>query len=415
MNTKYIHIGKSTILWEKTSFSRAFKFLKNNSLSRAELSDDNGNVKNIHYGDILIKFSECLYADERNNIPYIINDNIAYKLLKLSPLINGDIVFADAAEDNTVGKCTEIITHNDTDLVAGLHTIPCRPTIKFAEGYLGYYLNSTAFHNQLLQYIQGTKISSISKKSICQTIISYPSEIINQQKIASYFQSLDSLIQTTSKELASLKQIKAASLQSMFPQEEETVPKVRFKGFEGEWDFVTAGEVFKTTNVRNRPDLPVLSATQDKGMVKRSDIGYQVFHDKSNETTYKHILPGQFIIHLRSFQGGFAHSNIEGIVSPAYTVMEFKNKEFHYDYFWKYIFTSKEFIKRLELITYGIRDGRTISFDEFKEMDFFIPSKLEQQKIASYFCNLDKQISLQTQRLEKLKQIKAACLDKMFV
>ena len=157
----------------------------------------------------------------------------------------------------------------------------------------------------------------------------------------------------------------------MFPQEGETVPKVRFKGFEGEWDFVTAGEVFRTTNVRNRPDLPVLSATQDKGMVKRSDIGYQVFHDK--------------------------------------------NKEFHYDYFWKYIFTSKEFIKRLELITYGIRDGRTISFDEFKEMDFFIPSKLEQQKIASYFCNLDKQISLQTQRLEKLKQIKAACLDKMFV
>lgn len=83
MNTKYIHIGKSTILWEKTSFSRAFKFLKNNSLSRAELSDDNGNVKNIHYGDILIKFSECLYADEGNNIPYIINDNIAYKLLYL--------------------------------------------------------------------------------------------------------------------------------------------------------------------------------------------------------------------------------------------------------------------------------------------------------------------------------------------
>ena len=112
MNTKYIHIGKSTILWEKTSFSRAFKFLKNNSLSRAELSDDNGNVKNIHYGDILIKFSECLYADEGNSIPYIINDNIAYKLLKLSPLINGDIVFADAAEDNTVGKCIEIITRH---------------------------------------------------------------------------------------------------------------------------------------------------------------------------------------------------------------------------------------------------------------------------------------------------------------
>ena len=266
-----------------------------------------------------------------------------------------------------------------------------------------------------LKYDESTGVPSLSKNIINSIEVNCAPSYDEQQKIASYFQSLDSLIQTTSKKLVSLKQIKDASLQSMFPQEGETVPKVRFKGFEGEWDFVTAGEVFRTTNVRNRPDLPVLSATQDKGMVKRSDIGYQVFHDKSNETTYKHILPGQFIIHLRSFQGGFAHSNIEGIVSPAYTVMEFKNKEFHYDYFWKYIFTSKEFIKRLELITYGIRDGRTISFDEFKEMDFFIPSKLEQQKIASYFCNLDKQISLQTQRLEKLKQIKAACLDKMFV
>ena len=280
--------------------------------------------------------------------------------------------------------------------------------------FLLYWFKTNIFKRMIEQYQEGgvRLYFFFDKLQKCQ--IKIPS-LQEQQKIAFHFQKLDSLIQVTTKKLASLKQIKAASLQSMFPQEGETVPKVRFKGFEGEWDFVTAGEVFRTTNVRNRPDLPVLSATQDKGMVKRSDIGYQVFHDKSNETTYKHILPGQFIIHLRSFQGGFAHSNIEGIVSPAYTVMEFKNKEFHYDYFWKYIFTSKEFIKRLELITYGIRDGRTISFDEFKEMDFFIPSKLEQQKIASYFCNLDKQISLQTQRLEKLKQIKAACLDKMFV
>lgn len=286
---------------------------------------------------------------------------------------------------------------------------------KINSKYLFTILQQSNFLNQVLENCTGSSYPAINPSSLANLFLTICDNEVVQQKLASYFQSLDSLIQTISKKLASLKQIKAASLQSMFPQEGETVPKVRFKGFEGEWDFVTAGEVFRTTNVRNRPDLPVLSATQDKGMVKRSDIGYQVFHDKSNETTYKHILPGQFIIHLRSFQGGFAHSNIEGIVSPAYTVMEFKNKEFHYDYFWKYIFTSKEFIKRLELITYGIRDGRTISFDEFKEMDFFIPSKLEQQKIASYFCNLDKQISLQTQRLEKLKQIKAACLDKMFV
>ena len=163
------------------------------------------------------------------------------------------------------------------------------------------------------------------------------------------------------------------------------------------------------------PELPVLSTTQDKGMVTRDAIGYNIFHDKSNETTYKRILPGQFVIHLRSFQGGFAHSSIEGICSPAYTIMDFKDKEENNDIFWKYVLTSKNFIKSLELITYGIRDGRSISFEEFKEMAFLVPTLGEQQAIASYFTALDKQIYLQTIRLEKLKQIKAACLDKMFV
>lgn len=236
-----------------------------------------------------------------------------------------------------------------------------------------------------------------------------------QELVSNFFGIIDTLITTSISRLASLKQMKAASLQAMFPQEGETVPKIRFKGFEGEWKKVKADAIFKTVNERNRPDLPVLSATQDKGMVTRESIGYNVFHDSSNEATYKHIRPGQFVIHLRSFQGGFAHSSIEGICSPAYTILEFKDKDVHDDLFWKYIFTSRHFIKTLELITYGIRDGRSISYEEFKEMYFFIPSFAEQQAIASYFTSLDKQITLQTQRLEKLKQIKSACLDKMFV
>ena len=182
----------------------------------------------------------------------------------------------------------------------------------------------------------------------------------------------------------------------MFPQEGETVPKVRFKGFEGEWDFVTAGEVFRTTNVRNRPDLPVLSATQDKGMVKRSDIGYQVFHDKSNETTYKHILPGQFII------------------SPAYKVYEIVNISPLFLQQWIKMDSTKVFF--LNATTAGASLCRkNIVWDDLYKQIVLIPSKNEQVKIGLFFSNLDKQISLQTQRLEKLKQIKAACLDKMFV
>src|SRR5574344_2358152 len=101
-----------------------------------------------------------------------------------------------------------------------------------------------------------------------------------------------------------------------------------------------------------------------RGMAPRSTSGYDIFHDKANEVTYKRVLPGQFVIHLRSFQGGFAHSTIEGITSPAYTVFGFSEPEKHDDIFWKYIFNSKEFIRRLETVTYGIRDGRSISYDE---------------------------------------------------
>lgn len=245
--------------------------------------------------------------------------------------------------------------------------------------------------------------------------IVFPLEV-EQQQIASYFKSLDSLIQETTKKISSLKQLKAASLQSMFPQAGETKPRVRFKGFEGDWKSSKASEIFMTRDERNRPDLPVLSACQDiRGMAPRSISGYDISHDKSNEVTYKRVIPGQFVIHLRSFQGGFAHSSVEGITSPAYTVFGFKNIQLHNDYYWKYVFMSKNFIERLKAITYGIRDGRSISFKEFADMQFIFPSYDEQQHIADFFRSLDTQISLETQRLDKLKQIKSACLDKMFV
>lgn len=281
--------------------------------------------------------------------------------------------------------------------------------------FLYTVLNRPHFNELLNKLLTSSAQPNASSADIESIEMEFPEDAEEQKALSNYILSLDSLIQSTTKKIESLKQVKTASLQSMFPQEGETTPRVRFKGFEGEWEKVRASNVFKTFNEKNRPDLPVLSATQDRGMVTREAIGYNIFHDKSNEATYKHILPGQFIIHLRSFQGGFAHSAIEGIASPAYTIMEFRNKTRHFDLYWKYIFMSKEFIKRLELITYGIRDGRSISFEEFSEMYFTVPSYEEQQKIASYFTTLDRQISLQTQRLEKLKQIKAACLDNMFV
>ena len=201
--------------WNTVSFSEAFEFLRNNSLSRAELAET-GTVYNIHYGDILIKFGDCLFLEQDSDIPFIKDEKIANKLISSSLIKNGDIIFADAAEDYTVGKCTEIISKQDNKIVSGLHTIACRPTLLFASGYLGYYLNSNIFHNQLVGMIQGSKVCSISKKGLLTTHLIYPKDVAEQQKIATYFKNLDQQISLQTQRLEKLKQIKSACLDKMF-------------------------------------------------------------------------------------------------------------------------------------------------------------------------------------------------------
>lgn len=192
------------------------------------------------------------------------------------------------------------------------------------------------------------------------------------------------------------------------------IPSIRFRGFDDAWEQRKAKELFVSTADKGYPELPVLSATQDRGMIRRDENSINIFHDKKNEAGYKRVLPGQFVIHLRSFQGGFAHSAIEGITSPAYTVFGFSEPEKHDSEYWKYVFTSKSFIQRLETVTYGIRDGRSISYEEFLTLGFVYPSKAEQTAIARYLDKLSDLITLHQRKLEKLTNVKKSMLEKMF-
>lgn len=166
--------------------------MQNNALSRAELSCDGGEVLNVHYGDILVKYGEVLDV-ERDDLTYLLDSNLVNKY-QSSLLQNGDVIIADAAEDETVGKCSEIAGLTNEMVLSGLHTIPCRPRMNFAEGYLGYYMNSRAYHDQLLPLIQGTKISSISKSAIQDTDIMFPKSDYEQAQIGACFRGHDHLI-----------------------------------------------------------------------------------------------------------------------------------------------------------------------------------------------------------------------------
>ncbi len=191
-------------------------------------------------------------------------------------------------------------------------------------------------------------------------------------------------------------------------------PTIRIKGFSGDWSEEKANAIFHAVSDKGHPELPVLSATQDRGMIIRDDAEKLVIHDKRNEVGYKRVVPGQFVIHLRSFQGGFAHSDVEGITSPAYTVMEFKEPERHNDYFWKYVFSSKAFVNRLRVVTYGIRDGRSISYEDFLGLPFLFPSVEEQGKIASFIKLLGEQITNLSDKITSLKTLKICYLSRLF-
>ena len=189
-----------------------------------------------------------------------------------------------------------------------------------------------------------------------------------------------------------------------------------------EWDIKTApaweqrkfSEVFGTVDERGYSGLPVLSATQDQGMVRRDETGRFISHDKNNENGYKHILSGNFIVHLSSFQGGLAHSPLEGIASPAYTVLSMLEPQEQDDIFWKHWFMSRRFIRSLATVTYGIRDGRSINVDELMDSLISFPSVLEQNTISAVLDRLDALITLHQRKLELLRNIKKAMLDKMF-
>ena len=182
----------STFSWEQRKFDEVFDCtVPNNTLSRAELSYDEGTVLNVHYGDVLIKYGSVLdvQKDDIPRIPHRCREDFNGALLQ-----DGDVIIADTAEDETTGKACEIGNLQGSAIVSGLHTMVCRPRNRMALGYLGYYLNSNAYHHQLLPLMQGIKVLSLSRSNIQKTSVSYPIAVKEQQLIAYYFSQLDNLI-----------------------------------------------------------------------------------------------------------------------------------------------------------------------------------------------------------------------------
>lgn len=406
--------------WEQRKFDEVFDCtVPNNTLSRAELSYDEGTVLNVHYGDVLIKYGSVLdvQKDDIPRIPHRCREDFNGALLQ-----DGDVIIADTAEDETTGKACEIGNLQGSAIVSGLHTMVCRPRNRMALGYLGYYLNSNAYHHQLLPLMQGIKVLSLSRSNIQKTRVSYPAAVKEQQLIAKYFSQLDLLITLHQRKFEKLTNVKKSMLEKMFPQNGSSYPEIRFKGFTDPWEQRKAIDIadYSKGNGYSKGDLtdvgtPIILYgrlyTKYQFVINEVDTfavprnvavysqGNEVIVPASGETAEdiarasavekSGVLLGGDLNILRPFD----------FINPLFLALAISNGE-----------PQKELAKKAQ--------GKSVVHihnTDIQEVTIAYPSKTEQDRIVSVFRQLDNLITLHQRELEKLQNIKKSMLEKMFV
>lgn len=292
--------------------------------------------------------------------------------------------------------------------------------------YIHYYFDPNYRINRYLLPLinKGAKNTmNISDEIALKGKISIPCTLPEQRAIATYFRHLDSLIETADKKLASLKQVKEASLQSMFPKEGQKVPEVRFKGFEGEWKTTLLKEISQKVvekNVKLQYKI-TLTNSAEYGIIDQLDFFDHKISNNDNIRNYYIVRDRDFVYNPRistSAPVGPINQNLlgyVGVVSPLYYVFRIHNID---ECYLRYFFKTKlwhTFMK--DNGNSGARfDRLSITDDIFEKMPIIHPAdKAEQLKIASFFVHLDKQIAIAQQRLDLLRRIKSACLNEMFV
>ena len=372
----------------------------NNTLSRAELSYDEGTVLNVHYGDVLIKYGSVLdvQKDDIPRIPHRCREDFNGALLQ-----DGDVIIADTAEDETTGKACEIGNLQGSAIVSGLHTMVCRPRNRMALGYLGYYLNSNAYHHQLLPLMQGIKVLSLSRSNIQKTSVSYPSAMKEQQLIASYFSQLDHLITLHQRKYDKLTNVKKSMLEKMFPQNGSNVPEIRFKGFTEAWEQRKVTEIGKiyiglvTTMTKHYTDEGTL-------LIRNSDIkdGKFEFGDnpiylektfaEKNETRM-HQIGDVITVHTGDVGTSAVITENEAKSIGFATIVTRPNpKIIDSNYLCSFLNTDKH---KKWAVSISTGDGRTnYNLGDYFELVVPVPSIAEQKKIASYIQKLNRLITL---------------------
>ena len=279
--------------------------------------------------------------------------------------------------------------------------------------YYAYFRSKNFINKDLKPHVYGIRDGRSIDIEGMKTIKIPCTSYAEQKSIGDFLTTLDHLITLHQRKYDKLQVLKKAMLEKMFPKNGSSVPEIRFKGFTDAWEQRKLGEVFEEYSEKNHEELPPLTIIQGGGTIRRDESERSLQYDKSSLSNYKMVNKDDFIVHLRSFEGGLEKANSQGIISPAYHTFHGENVDsrFYYAYF-----RSKNFInKDLKPHVYGIRDGRSIDIEGMKTIKIPCTSYAEQKSIGDFLTTLDHLITLHQRELEKLQNIKKSMLEKMFV
>jgi type I restriction enzyme S subunit len=277
--------------------------------------------------------------------------------------------------------------------------------------FIYQYIHLQKFVDEVIERCTGTSYPAINSKDLAKICICYPS-LAEQQIIASFFTAIDQKISQLKQKKTLLEQYKKGVMQKIFSQ------KIRFKDDNGQvflnWEKMTGDDLFETiSNKNHNSDLPILAITQEHGAVPRDLIDYNITVSEQSIESYKVVERGDFIISLRSFQGGIEYSDYKGICSPAYIILR-ATKKIDNRYF-KYYFKTETYITELNRKLEGIRDGKMISYKYFSDILINVPSLPEQIKIANFLSAIDDKISHTQKQIEKAETWKKGLMQRMFI
>ncbi len=404
---------KAIPTWKQRKLTNLVSVIKSYPLSRSVETEKNTGVRYIHYGDIHTKRADKITS--KSNIP---NINVGdYKYLE-----KDDLALADASEDyQGIAMPSVIVEKTPFRIVAGLHTIALRPkTIEPL--YLYYLIHSSTFRKYGYKVGTGMKVFGISKNNILKFETLFPC-IEEQTKISSLLNKIDDTIALHQEKLSKLQSLKEAALQSLFPQKNETEPKVRFANFSSSWKQRKLGELVERVTRKNKnldSTLPLTVSAQD-GLVDQNEYFTKTVASR-NVSNYYLLKKGEFAYN-KSYSNGYPLGAIKrldkyekGVLSTLYVV--FKPTYVNSDFLAKYYDSTHWYYEVYKHAAEGVRNHGllNISPSDFFSTELKVPKSYEEQsKIGIFINKLDNSIALHQQRLEKLQNCKKVFLQKMFI